>query len=70
MSKEWQLAQQAQRQALSLAQKQMSDHGIIMTCGNCEFAEKQGHKCTKYDSAPPIKVVSQGCPSWQMEIPF
>lgn len=70
MSKEWVMAQQVKSQALAVAQEEMSNSGIIKTCGNCEFSEKNGHMCLKYNSAPPIKVVSKGCPSWEQAVPF
>ncbi|USL90008.1 hypothetical protein [Vibrio phage vB_VpaS_CHI] len=48
----------------------MSDVGVIKTCRNCEHVDLGANVCKKYNSTPPISVVTTGCPEWELFIPF
>jgi len=70
MKSEWEIWQHQQREARKLAQREMSDAGIIMTCANCDHCIVADNKCGKYGATPPISVVSTGCDEWEIKVPF
>lgn len=39
-------------------------------CGTCTHADMEKSVCTLYEAQPPMKVVLEGCPSYEMDIPF
>lgn len=41
-----------------------------VNCGNCTHADLEKSVCNLYSAQPPMKVVLEGCPSFEMDIPF
>lgn len=51
-------------------------HGSLPSCLSClnqgpykDDGEKAFY-CMKYGQHPPLRVIVEGCPGWEMDIPF
>jgi hypothetical protein len=39
-------------------------------CLNCEHFDEDKEICSKYKARPPARTIAEGCPSWEIDIPF
>lgn len=39
-------------------------------CLNCLFFTEKTEQCGKYKMRPPARTIVEGCPSWDLDIPF
>lgn len=36
----------------------------LKNCGTCAYADVEQNLCTKFEAAPPMKIVLSGCPEY------
>ena len=39
-------------------------------CLNCCSFHEETEQCAKYKARPPARTIAEGCPAWDLEIPF
>jgi hypothetical protein len=62
------------------AVQQLHDHVANMSnkveakeadnCLNCAFFKEKKEICRKYKMRPPARTIAEGCPEWDIDIPF
>ncbi len=57
-------------EAIIQYQKELSDHHLIRTCGNCTHVDLKQNQCLLFKQTPPIAVCVVGCPHWESDLPF
>lgn len=42
----------------------------VKTCFTCEHCNREESICNKFQSQPPFKIIENGCPQYEKDIPF